>query len=62
MPSEARDEAEQRLLKATQETFPNWDFHKIFGGWEAVPRETPVIRGVDLHSIIEKLTDYTEKR
>lgn len=35
--------------------FPDWDFHQVFGGWEAVPAGTPVIRSIDLEGVVEKL-------
>lgn len=49
---EAEDD---RRLTAAREEFPDWDFHTVFGGVEAVPRGTPVIRGIDLDSVAEKL-------
>lgn len=42
-------------LDALREAFPAWDIHRVFGGYEAVPAGTPVIRGVYLESMAEKL-------
>ena len=49
---EARDE---RLLAAAQAEFPDLDFIEIFAGWLAVPKGTPVVQGMDLGSVAEKL-------
>ena len=60
MTAEAREQTEQRLLRSIQESFPGWDVCRVFGGWRAVPRQTPVIEAIDLHGIIEKLTEHTQ--
>jgi hypothetical protein len=58
----AQWEAErERYLKAAQEAFPDWDFHPVFAGWEAVPKGTPVIRSMDLDGIIEKLRQREDR-
>jgi hypothetical protein len=50
-----RDMREQSRLRAAEQAFPDWDFHQVFGGWEAVPKGSPVIRGMDLDSVVAKL-------
>jgi hypothetical protein len=56
MPTAAqRNAREEWLLKAAREAFPGWDFRRVFGGWEAVPTGTPVIQGIDLEVVMEKL-------
>ena len=44
-------------LREMEAEFPGWDFHPVFGGWEAVPSGTPVIRSADLDGLAEKLRD-----
>lgn len=51
------DAENERWLAAAKEAFPGWDFHKVFGGWEAVPTGTPVIRSMDLDGIITRLRE-----
>jgi hypothetical protein len=48
----------EQLLAAAREAFPGWDFHPVFGGWEAVPEGTPVVRSMDLGSLMEKLAEH----
>ena len=52
-----RDKQTARQLAAMREEFPGWDFRQVFGGWEAVPEGTPVIQGMSLESVAEKLRD-----
>jgi hypothetical protein len=53
-PSAAAREAD-RYVDAAREEFPGWDFHEVFGGWEAVPAGTPVIRAMFIDALLEKL-------
>ena len=46
-----------RLLAAARAEFPGWSFREVFGGWEAVPAGTPVVRSSDLAGVIEKLRE-----
>lgn len=48
---------DDRQLKAARAEFPGWDFHQVFGGWEAVPAGTPVIRGMFLDKVTERLRE-----
>jgi hypothetical protein len=57
-----REEQNGRLLRKAREEFPEWDFHEVFGGWEAVPDSTPVVRAMDLGSLMEKLAGHDESR
>lgn len=50
-----RHASTERWLAAAREAFPDWDFHAVFGGWEAVPKGTPVVRSVDLDGLVAKL-------
>jgi hypothetical protein len=45
----------EKALAAAREEFPGWDFHQVFGGWEAVPGQTPVIRGMYLETLLDRL-------
>jgi len=47
----------ERALAAMRAEFPGRDFLEVFGGWMAVPEGTPVVFGVDLDSVAEKLRD-----
>jgi hypothetical protein len=49
--------SDEQLLAYIAARHPGWDVHRIFGGWEAVPRKTRVIRGVYLDSIAERLDE-----
>lgn len=40
---------------------PGWEIHRVFGGYEAVPTGTVIIRGVHLSSIAEKLDELSGK-
>jgi hypothetical protein len=62
MSADAYDQVNQRLLRAASETYPGWDFRPVFGGWQATPKDTPVLQGADLHSLIDKVADYEENR
>jgi|HubBroStandDraft_2_1064218.scaffolds.fasta_scaffold269479_4 hypothetical protein len=53
--SAAREKAEARLLAAIAEEFPDVDIHGVFGGYEALPRGTEVIRAMTLDSMMGKL-------
>jgi len=50
----AQDDYDHSLLAAREE-FPSWDVHEVLGGYIAVPAGTPVIRGMFVSSIVEKL-------
>lgn len=53
-PDQAMSESD-RKLQATSEAFPDWDIHRVFGGYEAVPKGTPVVRSIDLDGLAQKL-------
>lgn len=42
-------------LEAAREAYPAWDIHRVFGGYEAVPKGTVVIRSVDVDGVVEKI-------
>jgi hypothetical protein len=44
-----------------REAFPDWSIHEVFGGFEAVPIGTPIIRAIDLNSLMEKLVAYDKE-
>jgi hypothetical protein len=44
-----------RRIAAAGEEFPDWDIREVFGGFEAVPAGTPVIRAMFIDVLIEKL-------
>ena len=45
-------------LTALRARYPGWDIQRVFGGYEAVPAGTPVIRGAYLETIAEKLSEH----
>jgi hypothetical protein len=49
--------AEDRQLGAARAEFPGYDFHQVFGGWEAVPAGTQVVRAMFLDGLLEKLRE-----
>jgi len=55
-----RDRIESELKAQIAEKFPGWDVHDVFGGFEAVPAGTPVIRASALESLIGKLAERRE--
>lgn len=59
--STARDKAEARLRAAIAEEFPDVDIHSVFGGFEAVPAGTVVIRAMTLDSMMGKLAARRDK-
>ena len=48
------DEGDTRLL-AAREAIPEWDIHRVFGGYLAVPKGTPVVQSIDTDGIVEKI-------
>lgn len=46
---------ERRELERLRAEFPTYSIDKIFGGWQAVPRGTVVLRGMYLETIAERL-------
>jgi hypothetical protein len=42
-------------LQAVKARFPGWDVRRVFGGYQAVPTGTPVITGMYLETVAEKL-------
>lgn len=59
--STARDKAETRLRAAIGEEFPDVDIHIVFGGFEAVPAGTVVIRASTLETLMGKLAARRDK-
>jgi hypothetical protein len=53
---------DEKQLEAARQAFPGWDFHQVFGGWEAVPAGTPVVRSMFLESLVERLRADTVPR
>jgi hypothetical protein len=48
------DQYDSRLL-AAREAFPEWDIYRVFGGYLAVPKGTPVVQSIDTDGIVEKI-------
>lgn len=49
------DAENKRLLEQARREFPGWTFREIFGGWLAVPEDTPVVMSTDLAGVVDKL-------
>lgn len=45
----------EEALAAAREEFPGWDFYQVFGGWEAVPGQTLIVRAMYLETLLDKL-------
>lgn len=56
------NEAEEARLAAAEKEFGDWDFHPVLGGWLAVPAGTPVIRGMFLETVMEKLEKLRDRQ
>lgn len=54
------EDTSDHSLRAAREEFPDWDIHEVLGGYIAVPAGTPVIRGMFVATIIEKLRAMQE--
>lgn len=54
------DANEARYLEAARDAFPHWDFLETFGGWEAVPAGTAVVRAETLDAVVMKLRKRAE--
>jgi hypothetical protein len=50
----APDDHDQ-VLDSVRNEFPGWDIHETLGGYIAVPTGTPVVRGMFLDTILDKL-------
>ena len=48
------DEADVAALKAR---YPDWDIYRVFGGWEAVPAGTQVLRAMFAEALESKLAE-----
>lgn len=44
-----------RELEAVRQAHPGWDFHEVLGGYVTVPVGTPLINGMFVSSVVEKL-------
>jgi hypothetical protein len=53
------DEQDTRL-QAAREAFPDWDIFRVFAGYMAVPKDTPVFQSVDIDGITAKLRRAAE--
>jgi len=53
----ARDREQAKALADLAADFPGWDVHEVFGGWEAVPEGTPVVRSSTIGGLAEKLAE-----
>jgi len=47
--------SDEMRLQAAREKFSEWDIYPVFGGYLAVPKGTPVIQGMFLEGIAEKI-------
>ena len=57
----ARDRRQTAQLAGLAEQFPGWDVREVFGGWEAVPEGTPVVRSSTLDGLAEKLAEQEQR-
>jgi hypothetical protein len=53
--SRQEDATDAELMAYISAHHPGWEIHRVFGGYEAVPAGTAVIRSPYLSSIAEKL-------
>jgi hypothetical protein len=47
--------ADDPQLEALRAQFPEWDITRVFGGFEAVPQGTTVLRAMFVDGLAEKL-------
>jgi hypothetical protein len=48
--------ADERLVGETMaEKFPEWEWSRVFGGYRAVPKGTPVVESVSMRGLLAKL-------
>jgi hypothetical protein len=57
----AQDRREAALKAEIAGEFPGLDIHSVFGGFEAVPAGTPVIRSASLDGLREKLAERRDE-
>lgn len=50
----------EAALQRMRAKHPAWDIHEVFGGYEAVPAGTSVVRSTDLEGLDEKLGSLGE--
>lgn len=46
---------EDRWLEAARKAYPEWDIIRVFAGYIATPKGTPVIQGIDVDSVVGKI-------
>jgi hypothetical protein len=56
-----RAKTEAGLRAEIAEQYPGWDVADVFGGFEAVPAGTPVLRSVTLDGLLGKLADHARR-
>ena len=44
-------------MQDAERQYPEWDFHQVLGGYFAVPKGTPVIKGMFVASVTDKLRE-----
>lgn len=49
---------EDMPLEVVQERFPGWDVRQVFGGFLATPKGTPVVLGMFVASVADKLVQH----
>ena len=57
----SEDATDAELMAYISTHHPGWEIHRVFGGYEAVPAGTAVIRSAYLSSIAEKLDELSGK-
>jgi hypothetical protein len=59
--SRQEDATDAELMAYISAHHPGWEIHRVFGGYEAVPTGTVVIRSAYLSAIAEKLDELSGK-
>ena len=59
--SRQEDATDAELMAYISAHHPGWEIHRVFGGYEAVPTGTAIIRSAFLSSLAEKLDELSGK-
>ena len=59
--SRSDDVTDAELMAYISAHHPGWEIHPVFGGYEAAPAGTVIIRSAYLSSIAEKLDGLSEQ-
>lgn len=56
-----RVEREKRLLAEIAEEFPDVEVTRVFGGLDAVPKGTPIVRAANTEALLRQLREQRDQ-